>query len=239
MQSFKRNIYKSFGPRSTGKRSCKSTRCQSWLLHKSCKAENPPCLVKFASYFSSSTNLPRASSTVHAPTNTMDPNYVHEEEEAAAMAAMMGFSGFGSQKPPAKRRKFTTDAFVEGQDVTVLDRGGKKGQGSGGNMMPLGKTRVFCTTQATQANEASQSVAMNNSEIAFNDDEEEAEGLQYVDTSLPPPIQEGPQYVDTSLPPPILGTDEPPAISEEEAKEVQSRIDVSQAPHYSNEANDN
>lgn len=171
----------------------------------------------------------------------MDPSYIDEEEEAAAMAAMMGFSGFGSQKPPAKRRKFTTDAFVEGQAVTALDRGGKKGQGSGGNMMPLGKTKVFGTTSANQAN---QSVAKNESEITLDDDDadddDSADGPQYVD-SLPPPIladEDGPQYVDTSLPPPILATEEPPAVSEEEAKEMQSRIDVRQTQNYSNKAND-
>ena len=146
----------------------------------------------------------------------MDPNYVDEEEEAAAMAAMMGFSGFGSQKPPAKKRKFTTDAFVDGQEPG-LNKGGKKGQGSGGNTMPLGKTRVFGTGPA---NKAIQSVAVNESEIDLGDEED----------------PDGPQYIDSSLPPPILATadegpyrphfEPSPGISEEEAKEMQSRIDV-------------
>lgn len=146
----------------------------------------------------------------------MDLNYVDEEEEAAAMAAMMGFSGFGSQKLPAKKRKFTTDAFVDGQEPE-LDKGGKKGQGSGGNTMPLGKTRVFGTGST---NKAIQSVAVNDSEIDLGDEED----------------LDGPQYIDTSLPPPILATEDegpyrshfepPPGVSEEEAKEMQSRIDV-------------
>jgi hypothetical protein len=148
----------------------------------------------------------------------MDPEYVDEEEEAAAMAAMMGFSGFGSQKPPAKRRKFTTDAFIDGQEP--VDRGGKKGQGSGGNTMPLGKTRVFGTGSTEKAMEPA---GMNDSEIDLGDDDE-ADGPQYVDTSLPPPVlpmhSEGPQYIDTSEPP-------PGAALEEEAREMQSRIDVS------------
>jgi hypothetical protein len=69
------------------------------------------------------------------------------DEDAVAMAAAMGFSTFGSHKPPAKKRKFNpaTDAFVSGQELEAIDRGGKKGQGSGGNTMPLGKMREFGT----------------------------------------------------------------------------------------------
>lgn len=67
------------------------------------------------------------------------------DEDAAAMAAAMGFSSFGSHKPPAKKRKFNpaTDAFVSGQELEAIDRGGKNGKGSGGNTMPLGKVRQF------------------------------------------------------------------------------------------------
>jgi hypothetical protein len=144
----------------------------------------------------------------------MDPNYVDEEEEAAAMAAMMGFSGFGSQKPPAKKRKFATDAFVEGQEP--VDKGGKKGQGSGGNTMPLGKTRVLGTGSASKA---IQPVAVNDAEIPLDDDEE-PDGPQYVDTSLPPPILAG---EDVSHQPQFVA---PLGVSDEEAKEMQSRIDV-------------
>ena len=147
----------------------------------------------------------------------MDPSYVDEEEEAATMAAMMGFSGFGSQKPPAKKRKFTTDAFVDGQEPE-LDKGGKKGQGSGGNTMPLGKTRVFGIGSASKASE---SAGLNDSEIDLGGEED----------------LDGPQYIDTSLPPPILSAEDegsyrphfepPPGVSVEEATEMQSRIDVS------------
>src|SRR3978361_795256 len=77
----------------------------------------------------------------------MNPEYIDEEEdtEAQSMAAMMGFSAFGSHKPPAKKRKFNagTDAYVDGQELAKLDKGGKNGQGSGGNTMPLGKIRVI------------------------------------------------------------------------------------------------
>lgn len=183
----------------------------------SCKAEDLPYLACFLDRNSP----PAYSSIVHLSphiqssqySEVMDPNYVDEEEGAAAMAAMMGFSGFGSQKPPAKKRKFTTDAFVEGQDVMALDKGGKKGQGSGGNTMPLGKTRVLGTGSATKAIEP---VGMNDSEIDLGDDDD-TDGPQYVDTSLPPPIladKEGPRY-------------EPPPCVSEEAKEMQSRIDAS------------
>ncbi|KAG0645304.1 hypothetical protein D0Z07_8901 [Hyphodiscus hymeniophilus] len=151
----------------------------------------------------------------------MDPNYVDEEEEAAALAAMMGFSGFGSHKPPAKKRKFTTDAFVEGQEIKTLDKGGTKGQGSGGNQIPLGKARVFGSEAPNKAPEVP---STNDAEIDLDDDDEdEADGPQYVDTSLPPPIlaadEGGPQYVDTSEPPPV-------ALSDEDAKEMQLRIDA-------------
>jgi hypothetical protein len=142
----------------------------------------------------------------------MDPNYIDEEEEAAAMAAMMGFSGFGSQKPPAKKRKFAADAYIDGQES--VDKGGKKGQGSGGNTMPLGKARVFGTGPM---NKTMEPAAMNDSEIDLGEDNE----------------TDGPQYIDTSLPPPILADEEGPrlepprGVPDEEAKEMQSRIDVS------------
>ena len=155
----------------------------------------------------------------------MDPNYVDEEEEAAAMAAMMGFSGFGSQKPPAKKRKFTTDAFVEGQDVKTLDKGGKKGQGSGGNTMPLGKARVFGFASSIKSAEP---LATNDAEIDLSD-EDETDGPQYVDTSRPPPIIAGDeevlQYVGMIEAPPA-------AVPDEDVQEIQSRIDVSRIPYW-------
>jgi hypothetical protein len=165
-----------------------------------------------------------------------------EDEDANAMAAFMGFSAFGPQKPPTKRRKFnpTTDAFVEGQELEKLDRGGKKGAGSGGNMVPLGKMRFLGEKKG------------NEDEIELDlDEEEDAEGPRYVDTSLPLPVEaglrgghgghleeeEGPRYVDTSLPAPAdiereRGEDEGPAyvdtseVSPEEAAEMQARIDA-------------
>lgn len=137
-----------------------------------------------------------------------DPN---SDPEASAMAAMMGFSNFGG-KPPARKRKFNaaTDAFVSGDELAKIDRGGKKGKGSGGNEVPLGKPRVLGV----------RSKATNEEEIAL-DDEEEDEGPRYEDTSLPAPTEaykgynyghgdsineveeeDGPRYMDTSLPPP-------------------------------------
>jgi hypothetical protein len=178
----------------------------------------------------------------------MDP-YDDEDEEATAMAAAMGFSSFGSHKPPAKKRKFNprTDAFVEGDALAAIDRGGKKGQGSGGNTMPLGKTRVLGVRKKEEM--------ANEDEIALDDEEGgvrlgdgEDEGPQYMDTSELPPAdgeeeEDGPRYIDTSLPPPIengrgegeLGgpayiyTSQPPpaaAVNDAEAREVQERIDA-------------
>jgi hypothetical protein len=102
----------------------------------------------------------------------MDPDYT-SEDESSAMAAAMGFSSFGSQGP-AKKRKFNpkTDALVDGQELEALDRGGKKGQGSGGNTIPLGKARVFGQGPAP------------NDEIALDEEP------QYLDTSLPAPADE-------------------------------------------------
>jgi hypothetical protein len=197
-----------------------------FTLSTSCKAESLPRFASKTDHLELQVERNQVLDVAKYFSN-MDPNYVNEEEEAAAMAAMMGFSGFGSQKPLPKKRKFTTDAFVEGQDVMSLDRGGKKGQGSGGNITPLGKSRVFGTGSS---NKTKALTGMNEAEIELGDeDEEETEGPQYVDTSLPPPIISGsegaPQYVDTSQPPPA-------SVANEEAREVQSRIDVSLDPSF-------
>src|SRR5208282_3964048 len=129
----------------------------------------------------------------------MDPSYEDSEDEAEAMAKQMGFSSFGNQGP-SKKRKFNpkTDAMVEGQGLASLDKGGKKGQGSGGNKIPLGKPRVLGVAPPR-----------NQEEIELDNEGEEDEEPAYIDTSLPPPSKqedseedEGPAYMDTSLPPP-------------------------------------
>lgn len=119
----------------------------------------------------------------------MDPTYIDEDEDASAMAAAMGFSSFGTQNKPNKKRKFNsaTDAFVEGQELASLDKGGRKGQGTGGNTIPLGKPRVFGT--ATENGKA------NDEEIDLEDEDEEPVGEVASD-------EEGPQYIDTSRPAP-------------------------------------
>ena len=173
----------------------------------------------------------------------MDQSYPSSDndEEAAAMAAAMGFASFGARKPAAKKRKFNsaTDAFVEGDDLTSLDKGGKKGQGSGGNTMPLGKQRMF------GAGKKDSDVAgkANEDEIALEDQDEDEAGPRYIDTSKPPPAEvqeeDGPQYMDTSQPAPIedrygdgdsaqyIDTSQPPpALSDDEAQEMQARIDA-------------
>jgi hypothetical protein len=142
----------------------------------------------------------------------MDPSYASSEDEAEAMAKAMGFSSFGTQGP-TKKRKFNpkTDAMVEGQELAALDRGGKKGLGSGGNKIPLGKPRVFGI--APKSNQA---------EIELDVEDEDDEEPAYIDTSLPPPSKqedieedEGPAYIDTSLPPP-----------NEDARAAQQKIDA-------------
>jgi hypothetical protein len=129
----------------------------------------------------------------------MDPSYTSSEDEAEAMAKAMGFSSFGTQGP-TKKRKFNAkiDAMVEGQELAALDRGGKKGQGSGGNNIPLGKPRIFGHAPKS-----------NREEIDLDAEDEDDEEPAYIDTSLPPPAKqegseegEGPAYIDTSLPPP-------------------------------------
>lgn len=71
------------------------------------------------------------------------------EDGEAAMAAAMGFSGFG-KAPATKKRKYNskTDAFIDGQELQNIDKGGKKGQGSGGNEVPLGRMRVLGASSA-------------------------------------------------------------------------------------------
>ncbi|KAK2629939.1 hypothetical protein QTJ16_000759 [Diplocarpon rosae] len=133
------------------------------------------------------------------------------DSEDAAMAAAMGFSSFGS-KPAAKRRKFnpSTDAFVEGQALEKIDRGGKKGTGSGGNTIPLGKARVLGTRK----------VVDNEDEITLDEEEEEVEVPNHVEErKVPRPSvernvggdsgeDEGPQYMDTSEAAPVEQEDD-------------------------------
>ncbi|KAH7397660.1 hypothetical protein BKA64DRAFT_43584 [Cadophora sp. MPI-SDFR-AT-0126] len=183
----------------------------------------------------------------------MNSDY-ESDSEGAAMAAAMGFTSFGG-KPAAKKRKFnpTTDAFVEGQALEKLDRGGKKGTGSGGNMIPLGKQRVI-----GQKKERS---VKNEEEIELEDDDEEmggaiigddrlsnaamrggeeldsseGEGPQYIDTSRTPPAadEDGPQYIDTSEAMPALyakhglplypKSSEPPPIKPDAVSEAEAQ----------------
>jgi hypothetical protein len=179
----------------------------------------------------------------------MDPYYASDDEddEAAAVAAAMGFSSFGGHKPPAKKRKFNsaTDAFVEGQELLSLDKGGKKGQGSGGNTMPLGRQRVFGIGKKEL--EVVEEKKTNRDEIDLDDLDEDAEedGPRYIDTSRPAPLDveeyRGSRYIDASQPAPIeagygdgdgdgpqyIDTSQPPpAVLDQEAQEMQARIDA-------------
>lgn len=88
------------------------------------------------------------------------------------MAAAMGFSSFGSQAA-AKKRKFNaaTDAYVEGDALEELDRGGKKGAGSGGNSIPLGRTRTIGPAKGER-----ELLVGNQDEIALDDDDDGGDG---------------------------------------------------------------
>ncbi|KAE8445173.1 hypothetical protein EG329_013670 [Mollisiaceae sp. DMI_Dod_QoI] len=108
------------------------------------------------------------------------------DDEASAMAAAMGFSSFGSHKPPAKKRKFNpaTDAFVSGQELETIDRGGKKGKGSGGNTMPLGKVRQFGGQKSASVKDS-----RNEDEITLDDEDEEDGGAAMMNTDLSTPTK--------------------------------------------------
>jgi hypothetical protein len=178
----------------------------------------------------------------------MEPEHIStdnsEDEDATAMAAFMGFSAFGAQNPPTKKRKFnpSTDAFVEGEELEKMDRGGKKGMGSGGNTMPLGKARVMGKIMGRGGG--------NEDEIELDDDDDDDDGPRYINTSLSPPAEaglrggnsgdmgdgDGPRYMNISLPAPAdvgneRGEDDGPAYvdtserSPAEAAEMQARID--------------
>lgn len=57
-----------------------------------------------------------------------------EDDTAAAMAAAMGFSSFGSQNPPSKKRKYNSND-------AVVDIDGSKLHGTGANSAPLAERR--------------------------------------------------------------------------------------------------
>lgn len=148
-----------------------------------------------------------------------------EDPEAQAMAAAMGFSSFGTQKPATKKRKFNMaiDAYVEGDELASLDKGGKKGQGSGGNTVPLGKARAFGSSSTAIHKSAEQDAPKEKNQgeidLQVSDDDD---GPKYMDTSKAPPIESG-NYEQRHAP---EISQSPLGVSEEEAREVQARIDA-------------
>ena len=128
--------------------------------------------------------------------NTPSDILMDSSDSEAAMAAAMGFSGFG-KAPATKKRKYNskTDAFIDGQELQNIDRGGKKGQGSGGNEVPLGRMRVLGSqTQAPSAQEQDWGRMGNGEEIDLDMDEGSEEDRpmeeRCLDTSRPPPVEE-------------------------------------------------
>ena len=148
-----------------------------------------------------------------------DPISDVEEDE---MAAFMGFSTFG-KAPAAKKRKFNpqTDSFVEGEDLAKIDRGGKKGKGSGGNEVPLGRSRVIGSSSGSGGKmDGVRDLGMGIGGMNLPapratgqlvDQEERGAEVKFPPqrrgrVSVSPPPEEGdengPRYMNTSLPPP-------------------------------------
>lgn len=133
--------------------------------------------------------------TTNQPANDTGSDIVMEsEDEEAAMAAVMGFSGFG-KAPATKKRKYNskTDAFIEGQELQDIDKGGRKGQGSGGNEVPLGRMRVLAAPSTQE--EQSEPQQKNEDEIDLDmgegyEDEDRPMEERCLDTSRPPPADE-------------------------------------------------
>jgi hypothetical protein len=125
----------------------------------------------------------------------MDPSYVDSEDEAEAMAKAMGFSSFGNQGP-LKKRKFNpkTDAVVDGQGPAEAQEVFNNEQGSGGNRIPLGRSRVF-PTEADDEVAQDKGVALQQHHPGTQHTPA-ADGINEVESS------DGPAYLDTSLPAP-------------------------------------
>jgi len=83
--------------------------------------------------------------------------------------------------------------------MAKLDRGGKKGSGSGGNNVPLGKMRILGEKRGNE----------DEIQLDMDDEDEGADGPRYMDTSLPAPAE-------------VVASE----VSPEEAAEMQARIDA-------------
>ncbi|PQE28045.1 hypothetical protein CJF32_00005803 [Rutstroemia sp. NJR-2017a WRK4] len=142
------------------------------------------------------------------------------DSDAVDMAALMGFSSFGSQNPPAKKRKFnpSTDAFVSGEELEKIDRGGKKGQGSGGNNVPLGKMRTI-GVKSERRNEEEIDLDDEDEETAVGGASLEEEGKREGEED-----EEGPNYIDTSAPAPLEAQAQDQQPNPQHA-EMQAKID--------------
>lgn len=101
---------------------------------------------------------------------------MESDAEEDSMAALMGFSSFGSA-PASKKRKYNaaTDAYVDGRELQKLDRGGKKGQGSGGNTVPLGTPRAKTLPRSEEASIGTGKTIINDAEIDLEQDPDEVE----------------------------------------------------------------
>lgn len=182
-------------------------------------------------------------------TNPPSDIEMDSEDSEAAMAAAMGFSGFG-KAPATKKRKYNakTDAFIDGQELQSIDRGGKKGQGSGGNEVPLGRMRVLgaqAQAPSVQEQEVEQGGNREEVDLDMGDGSEEDRPMEErcLDTSRPPPVEEQERNKARRAErrgKPMINEDEimlddddddetaaaPPTTGDTAAQEAQSKIDA-------------
>ncbi|KAB5586138.1 hypothetical protein GE09DRAFT_1073516 [Coniochaeta sp. 2T2.1] len=130
-----------------------------------------------------------------------------ENDEAAAMAAMMGFSSFGSQAPPSKKRRYNPRADAVLSDSTLPAPSSSlpskppapKDRGTGANMMPLLARPVNAATGGGQGGVEAEGGLNKNGKRGSTDagtaagegGEEEQPAPRYIDTSLPPSATTG------------------------------------------------
>lgn len=140
----------------------------------------------------------------------MDFEDSDQEAEAAAMAQMMGFTAFGSQAPPSKKRRYNprADAVADSGEA-----GPPAPWGTGANTMPLlprsvlrgeGQVEASAAGEGGEVGQGGQSA----SEVGAGGGESEASGRgdgdddpapQYIDTSRSP-IRTGEDQTSSSLP---------------------------------------
>lgn len=121
------------------------------------------------------------------------------DDDGVAIAEMMGFSSFGTQGS-TKKRKFdpSIHAMVHLEDLAELDKGGKRGMGSGGNEIPLGRQRML--------GQVNSSLKHNENEVDLGAEKLDVQDHIKGGTSEDDEEREEPRYIDTSIPAPAVST---------------------------------